>query len=358
MVKPKQSFITINGKKYDARTGKLAGSAAAPAARSAAKKPVAAKTSVAKKPAAKRVVSDIARSPAPALKRRQPARSQTLMRNAVKRPAATPKPKPAKAPATAAASPKKPALPRIQHFDVTRHSRAASVKRSPLISKFNTAPIIQNPIATVQTAVSDRIEHLPVKPAPMVKAATSQVHSVIERGLKNAQSHKETYKPPKAAKKKARKKGKGRLTSLAAGSLAAVLLFGFIAYQNIPNISVRYAAARSGVQASLPGYKPAGFALSHHIQYYPGQITLNFSSTTDDRAFKITQRETAWNSEALLSNYVQDQSDQIQKYEDRGRTIFIYGNNNATWVNGGVWYDINGESHLSSDQLVRIATSM
>jgi len=352
--KPNQAFITINGKKYDARTGQLVGSSHA-----AAPKRSAPKVSAPHAATPKRVVSDIARTPAPSLKRRQQSRSQTLMRTAVKKPTPTTKAHPPKAPAhVAKQAPKKPTLPRIQHFDVARHTRAAAVKKSELISKFNNSGIVQHPIATAETAVRERIEHLPVRPAPVVQAASTGVQSMLERGLKNAQSHTETFKPSKAHKKKTGKKGKGRLTSLAAGSLAAVLLFGFIAFQNVPNISVRYAAARSGVQASLPGYKPAGFALSNRIQYNPGQITLNFASTTDERAFKITQRETAWNSEALHANYVLSQSDQIQKYEDRGRTIFIYGNNNATWVNGGVWYDINGDSHLNSDQLIRIATSM
>lgn len=355
MGKTNQAFITINGKKYDARTGQLVTSAHAPAQAASVKQPA----TTAKPVRAARTVTDIARTPATPHKRRQPARSQTLMRTAVKKPTAAPKTRKVKAPAQhAATQPKKPATPRIQHFDVARHTRAAAIKKSQLISKFNTSSIVQHPVETAQNAVTERIEHMPVRPAPTVKAATSHIQSVLERGLKNAQSHTQTFTPQKSHKKKAGKKGRGRLTSLAAGGLAAVLLFGFVAYQNMANISVRYATARSGIQASLPGYKPAGFTLSNRIQYNPGQITLNFSSTTDERSFKIVQRETAWNSDTLMANYVASKSDQVQKYEDRGRTIFIYGNNNATWVNGGVWYDINGDSQLNSDQLIRIATSM
>lgn len=354
MGKANQAFITINGKKYDARTGKLVTSLHSHTQAAEVKKPA----TIAKPVATNRIVSDIARAPATAHKRRQQARSQTLMRNAVKKPTATPKTHPAKSATHSQPHPRKPTIPKIQHFDVARHTRAAAVKKSELVTKFNNSAIIQHPIETVQTAVTERIEHMPVRPAPVLKATNSHVQSVLDRGLKSAQSHTQTFTPEKASKRKNNKRGKGRLTSLAAGGLAIALLIGFFAFQNIPNISVRYATARSGVQASLPGYKPSGFALSNRIQYNPGQITLNFASTTDERAFKITQRETAWNSETLMSNYVTTKSDQVQKYEDRGRTIFIYGNNNATWVNGGVWYDINGDSQLNSDQLIRIATSM
>lgn len=355
----KQAIITINGKKYDARTGQLLEPSPSKTKKAPAKpsvKAVAKKPEPAKKP---RVMSDISRTPAAPIRRRTPARSQTLMRTAVKKPAKVPAAKKPVAPVhnTAAKKPAAP-TPRIQHFDIARHTRALNVRRSDLVSKFNNSPVIQNSVAAAQTAVTERIERLPVQPAPAIKAATSQVQAVLEKGLKNAQSHTETFKPDKKTKRTTSKRRKSRVANLAAGTLAAVLLFGFIAYQNVPNISVRYAAARSGVQATLPGYRPSGFAMSNRIQYNPGQITISFASNSDSRAFNITQRETSWNSEALLSNYVSTKSDQVQKYEDRGRTIFIYDNNNATWVNGGVWYDINGDSQLNSDQLIRIATSM
>ncbi len=357
MGKPTQATIEINGKRYDARTGQLITAGHSSSHQTAKPKPKIPSTH---SPAKSHPVQDIARLAAAPAKRRQTARSQTLMRHGVKKPAVVPQTKPAKARAAADIAPVRSSntVPRIQHFDAARQTRAQTIKQSRLVSKFHNSEVLQHPIATTQAAVTERIEHLPVRPAPAIKHAASQAQSVLERGLKNAQSHTETFKPEQKHAKKSKKRGKSKVASYAAGTLAAVLLFGFIAYQSVPNMSVRYAAARSGVNASLPGYQPSGFALSNRIQYNPGQITINFSSTTDDRAFSITQRETAWNSDALKTNYVDDQSDKVQKYEDRGRTIYLYGDNNATWVNGGVWYDINGNSQLNSDQLIRIATSM
>ena len=65
-----------------------------------------------------------------------------------------------------------------------------------------------------------------------------------------------------------------------------------------------------------------------------------------------------WNSDALLSNYVVAENKQYQTYMDRGRTLFIYDGSNATWVDNGVWYQIEGDSRMTTDQLVRIAASI
>lgn len=291
-------------------------------------------------------------------RRRTLQRSQTLMRTGMKRPAAQ---KPAAAVKKVKArtvsdfrlvkQPKAVVRPAANLAE--REARAKVVKQSKLVRKFNTSDMI--PAAR---PVTPKVQPLPVQPMPMqhqplkLKPPHSAAESLIEKGLRQAQSHHQ------APVKKPRTKKRGKLASVMAVSLAILLLGGFITYQNIPNISMRYAAARSGVSATLPGYAPSGFALNNHIQYNPGQITVSFSSNTDDRSFSITQRESNWNSDTLMSNYVATSGEPVQKYEDKGRTIFLYGDSNATWVNAGVWYDIKGNSQLNSDQLIRIATSM
>lgn len=355
MANAKQTTIEINGKKYDARTGKLLSDVASTY-------PKKSTTSATKpKTAPKAVMQDVVRHQSTPIKRRSVQKSQTLMRSAVKRPAKPASVKSAQArPVSDIAPAKKTSKPvQLLQTDIARVNRALKIERSKLVSKFGSQIKPSASVAPQPQHLASRIEAMPVRQAPANIRPLNPVESILEKGLKNAQSHKQTL-DKKTAKtiKKAKRKTKSRIATYAAGALAAVLLGGFVAYQNIPNISMRYAAARSGVQATLPGYQPAGFALSNHIQYNPGQITIRFASNSDEREFRITQRETAWNSEALLSNYVTTKTDQVHKYEDKGRTIFLYGDNSATWVNGGVWYDIEGNSELNSDQLIRIATSM
>lgn len=281
------------------------------------------------------------------------------MRHAVKRPAKLAAPKPGRtkpmldvaAPAVAL----RPAQPSLYgNADTAREARAQKIKRSELVSKFSDADSAHH-----ATKVRTSVQPLAVAPVPAhaphpAAVARPASHSVIEKGLANATSHTQPkhHTPPHSRRKR------GRLASAVASGLAILLLGGFITYQNIPNISMRYAAQRAGISAAIPNYQPAGFALNSRIQYTSGQITMKFNSNTDDREFTITQRESNWNSDTLRSNYVASTNEPVQTFEDKGRTIYLYGNSNATWVNGGVWYDIKGDSQLNSDQLIRIATSM
>jgi hypothetical protein len=160
-------------------------------------------------------------------------------------------------------------------------------------------------------------------------------------------------------KKLAHKLGiSARAMAISTTVLAGVLLGGFFAIQNVPNLSMRVAAARAGFDASMPGYSPSGFSFKGPIKYSPGQVTISFDSNTDDREYTVTQRSTNWNSDALLSNYVVTSNKQYQTYLDRGRTLYIYDESNATWIDNGVWYQVEGNSDMTTDQLVRIASSI
>jgi len=108
----------------------------------------------------------------------------------------------------------------------------------------------------------------------------------------------------------------------------------------------------------MPSYKPGGFALSGPITYSTGKISVSYQSNSDNRSYRVTQSNSAWNSETLLDNFVAVNRRAYQTFQDRGKTIYIYDGSNATWVDRGVWYQIEGASSLSSDQLLRIANSL
>jgi len=119
------------------------------------------------------------------------------------------------------------------------------------------------------------------------------------------------------------------------------------------------ASARAGVHASLPSYQPAGFSFTGPIKYKPGQITISFKSNSDNqRNFSITQSASSWDSQTLLENYVTPTGQPYQTDEVSGKTIYIYGTSNATWVDGGIWYNVQGNSSLNSAQLLRLADSI
>lgn len=118
---------------------------------------------------------------------------------------------------------------------------------------------------------------------------------------------------------------------------------------------MKLADSRSGIAAKLPGYHPTGYALKGAINYAPGQVSYRFQ-TRDNRSFSVTQTGSNWSSESLEKGFVATINQPTQRAEAAGRIVYLYGNN-ATWVDGGIWYKLEGDSALSSEQLLKIAAS-
>jgi hypothetical protein len=262
--------------------------------------------------------------------------------------------------------------PSIQksHLGVSarRSETAKQVPKSQHIQKFGS---VQHRTSVVKTSAN-----LEVAKAPESQSFTAQkkvkidskkttyrasaAEKMIEAALTNASSHTEEH--PHKKKKRSRVLKKLGISAKAAGMssaiLAGVLLGGFFAIQNVPNLSMRVAAARAGFDAQMPGYQPSGFSFKGPINYTTGKVTVSFKSNSDEREYEVTQQASNWNSDALLSNYVVAGNKQYQTYLDRGRTLYIYDGSNATWVDNGVWYTVEGNSEMTTDQLIRIAASI
>lgn len=287
-------------------------------------------------------------------------KSKTLMRGAVKKPAS----QKLHAKAHPASHTVKHVAPKATQLNHPRLERASSIPKSSLVSRFGGA--LQP--AEKQAPKKHVVAHLPVKQAPVHHTAETQPNThhrarpanPFDAAVENATSH-EQAKPAKLKRKHKIARAlhvSPRVVSVGTTALAVVLLGGFFVYQNIPNMAMRVAAARSGVNAHMPGYKPGGYAMNGPITYSAGKITISYKSTSDNRNYKVSQSSSQWNSETLLENYVSVNRRSYQTFQDKGRTIYIYDGNNATWVDRGVWYQIEGAASLSSDQLLRIANSL
>jgi len=357
--------IELNGKRYDARTGKmLPARETVTAGHANFVRPVVKQSGAALDGFTRRKTSTAhAKTTAHAVHKKT-EKSKTLMRHAVKKPA-TAKPK------TPTPQVARRQAPRLD-IDPKRASRAKVVKKSSLISRFGAPGRAVKSVAAV----------LPVRPEPSApplpilnehhKPTIAQTHaekksarqeslrSFQKKAIDRSTSHTQpkTKKPTRRQRLSHKLRVSNRTVNIAAASLAAVLLVGFIVYQNVPNLSMRLAAARAGVEGTLPGYQPSGFGLAGPIKYQQGQITLSYTSHSDERKFQVSQKASQWNSETLLESYVATGQKTYQTFQDAGKTIYIYDDDNATWVDGGVWYQIEGNSALNSDQLLRIAASM
>lgn len=247
----------------------------------------------------------------------------------------------------------------------SRIKHAQAIAKSGSISRFG--DIQPTKSTTTKATDNQRLTNIS-KPAPqksvksqLIAAQMAKVSSAPAKKSGSKKSNKKRKRTKPFGKTASRLKRNPKVTTIVATSLAAVMLFGYITYLNIPNMAMRVAAAKAGFEASMPGYNPNGFKFSGPIAYSPGQITIQFSSNTDDREYNITERQTAWDSQSLLDNYVKTETGSDSGYStfrDRGLTVYVYNGSEASWVNGGVWYTIDGDSLLNSEQLLRIAASL
>lgn len=196
----------------------------------------------------------------------------------------------------------------------------------------------------------------PAYPPALVNKSHSSAGDIFKEGLRKAQSHTEEVpsKPPFSDRlsEKLRISKRTMFVSLAAAVIVSAV--GLTGYHYMPKVALEFAAHRTGVRASLPAYSPSGFNLQQPISYGDDEINLEYKSLSDDRYFKVTQKASSWDSRALLENFVATNQKQYQTMQVKGRTIYTYNNGDATWVDGGTMYKIEGNSNLSSDQLLKI----
>ncbi len=240
---------------------------------------------------------------------------------------------------------------------VRRAAEPAAAKLKPV-----TQPTV-GPIAKTFAPVPDR-------PAvkPDIVARAEQKHSVQiaknpvvakpanSRELKNALIREQMEKPH-MAKDSPRKKRKFSALSIASAAFVVVLLGGYFTYVNMPSLSVRVAASRAGVNAKYPNYNPNGYHLDGPVAFAPGQVMLHYKSNTDNERYSITQQNSSWDSSAVLENKVGPDTANYQTLSQKGLTIYRY-DDKAAWVNGGVLYTIDGDASLSTEQVLRIVDSI
>lgn len=244
---------------------------------------------------------------------------------------------------------------------ISRQKRAEASIKSPNISRF----------AHMRPRHAVVKKHQPLEvvrpsntPQNIIQQTNNFVNSEleqIENALLNANSHLQQLEDSVIKKMPILNRIglKNRFANIAAMSFAFALLIGFFVYQNSAIISMKMAASKSGISANLPGYRPAGYSVGN-IQSSPGSVNIAFKSNSSGNEFQLTQTASNWNSSTLLSDQVLKEqcASCYQTYQANGKTIYIYDNSNATWVNSGIIYKIGGNTQLSSDQIIRLANSL
>lgn len=345
--------ITINGKLYDASTGKLLN----------------------KKPSVK-TISDISphkgsntqqknhtptkRSPVSTLNKtarktapttvRALQHSQTLRRDGLKKPSLK-KPSPISQHRRTIA-PKKPHVIHSTSAKVHKFAKASVRKSNKIL------PETDLKLKAEAEAIGNAHAHHLANHSKLDKQKISSraiKEKLLEQQLHHAKSHEAA---PHRVKNIHHISRRWRITTVSISSFVLVVLAAYLTYANIPNLSIKIASANAGISASLPNYQPKGFHLNGPISYSQGQVDVNYRQTGGKEKYTLIQRLSSWDPQALLDNLVMKESkDDYQIHSANGLTIYTYSDK-AAWVNGGILHIINGSMPLSSDQVIHIANSI
>lgn len=179
------------------------------------------------------------------------------------------------------------------------------------------------------------------KPQPSLREMAQQLSSPAED---KAVAEKATLRRP---------------ISIGAAALAVVIMGGYIWVSNYNNLSIRTASQRAGIVASLPHYTPSNYKLNGPISYGTGFVSFNLKNSKEsDKSIAVVQRKSEWNSASLLELYVSPKGKDYVAVDSQGLKIYLYGDNQATWVNKGLQYVVTANSSLSRDQIVKMAESL
>lgn len=310
--------VTINGRLYDAVTGLPI------------EKKVAARPTTVSKPAAAKLHAApkrAAHTPATAV-HSAPQRSQTLHRRAIKKPAIAKRPQPGR------------------HMDFARSSSVTRFAPHPVAKPVakSTPDIAASTHPTVARAVARTA-------APVVKTPVT-AKQIKEEAISKALA------APRVKMPKIKRFNISRRFTIVTAIFAVLIIGAYLTYVNIPSLSVSFAASQAGVKATYPEYRPDGFRLDQPVTYSEGVVTLKFASNSGAGDFTIVQRNSSWDSSAVLDNIVKKAAgDNYITTQERGLTIYSY-QNSAVWVNGSILYTITSTAPLSGEQIRRIATSL
>lgn len=301
-----------------------------------------------------------------------PQATKTLMRRAVKPPAPgklhiAEQHLPSSTHAQTALQPKAAAQPAITPklssaaIDPRRAHRARVVNRSQAVNHFRPAPSHHHaaqPLPQAPAPQAAPVQHLRAPSRSQVASYDEQLEQdLFEQALAEATSHEQPA-PDESIAQSVKRKGSRtrRILTIVASMGVFVVLCGFVAYQNRQQIQLQMASAKAGFAASLPLYMPQGYQ-TDKMTYASGSVAASFQAP-GKKPFIIVQKKSNWDSQTLLDSFVAVSNQDYRGFQSNGRTVYVIGKGQATWVNGGIWYQIKEANDLNDEQLVKIATSM
>jgi hypothetical protein len=369
-----KNVIELNGKRYDAVTGTFLGTSTVsqppnktrhsqknvdgvlravpkPKPQVPTPEPVAAKPV---KPKTTHIAVRAIHSTSNHTVRHKPQPAHTLMRRAVKKPAPGLK---KQIHVQAALQHKTPSIiskkTAAQAVEPARLERAQQVPRSTKVMRFHPNAVQAVPVAVVAIPVQEAPQPAPVA-APAPKPSNKPV-DMFEQAIANANNFVDTQANKAHFHRKARK----HVASMAAGSLALLLLVGFAFYQSSPGLQIKVAGMQAGVtSAGVPNLQAVGYAYNG-VKATNGKLVLGFENASGQ--YNLVQQKTNWSSENMISEVSAIDASGTPNYttvQAGDNTIYRFDNTSATWVENGTWYQLSGTTTLTDDQVKTFAGSI
>jgi hypothetical protein len=208
-------------------------------------------------------------------------------------------------------------------------------------------------VASASTAVA--------LPSMVTSASHQKLERMLDLALTRADAHKQALRYHAARHFWQRPSFLGRRTGLKLSVIIVLLIVaaGFVAWQKFPQLSVRLAASRAHISASVPSYKPDGYSLAAPAQAIDGKVLIKYKAVSDAaQGYDISQAPSDMTSTSL-ANTLSPAGSQMQTSQVGGNTVYIYGSkNDAAWVNNGILYKLSDHANLSSDQIIDIVKGL
>ena len=176
--------------------------------------------------------------------------------------------------------------------------------------------------------------------------------------LSEMRADKRAKKTQEKATRHIKKRHSGRIILAFATSSACVLALAAVVKFNLPNISVKVAAAQTGVEANYPNYIPSNFNLSGVYTNDKNSVIIEFKGL-EGAKFTLAEEKSAWDSNALLANYVKGAyGETYDTIREQNVTIYV-NHSNAAWVKSGTFYKLTADAGvLSKRQIKNIVNSL
>ena len=176
--------------------------------------------------------------------------------------------------------------------------------------------------------------------------------------LSEMRADKRAKKTQEKATRHIKKRHSGRIILAFATSSACVLALAAVVKFNLPNISVKVAAAQTGVEANYPNYIPSNFNLSGVYTNDKNSVIIEFKGL-EGAKFTLAEEKSAWDSNALLANYVKGAyGETYDTIREQNVTIYV-NHSNASWVKSGTFYKLTADAGvLSKRQIKNIVNSL